>query len=268
MNLSISNIAWESRYDSEVASLLYNKGIRYVDIAPTKYIKDFSKIDFKNLERIKKFWSDYGISIYGIQSLFFGTKSLNLFSNFFVREKMLKHLECVCQVSKTLNAKRLVFGSPVNRNISSANGHNIEEIYTDFFRSLSEIAYKYELTVCLEPNPAIYNCNFMTDSRETSLVVKKVNRDNIRMQLDTGSIIINNENPSDICKKYKHIISHIHISAPNLNPLDIDDSLQRNCFLEVKRSFSSSVLTLEMLPKKKYDFISEIEFCLDSLINL
>ena len=75
MEISISNIAWEKNNDEKVKSLLKKKNIRFIDLAPTKYINDISDFIEKDILKIKDYWNDSGIKIYGMQSLLFGVKT-------------------------------------------------------------------------------------------------------------------------------------------------------------------------------------------------
>ena len=42
--LSISNIAWDIKQDDLVGNLLKNLDVKYIDIAPSKYILNFYKV--------------------------------------------------------------------------------------------------------------------------------------------------------------------------------------------------------------------------------
>ena len=66
----------------------------------------------------------------------------------------------------------------------------------------------------------------MTSTKEAADVVRSVDRNSIKLQLDTGTILINNEDIEIICKEFKDIISHIHISQPNLSPINFEKNKQ------------------------------------------
>ena len=56
----------------------------------------------------------------------------------------------------------------------------------------------------------------MITSHETAEIVKATNHDSIKMQLDTGAILMNREDLCSIFKDYSEIIGHIHLSEPYL----------------------------------------------------
>ena len=74
MELSVSNIGWDISDDKKVLSLLKKYKIKNIDIAPTKYFKNPSKTTFKDISKVKRWWNNEGIKIFGMQSLMFGTK--------------------------------------------------------------------------------------------------------------------------------------------------------------------------------------------------
>lgn len=219
--LSISNIAWDVKDDLKVAQILNKHDVKYIDLAPSKYFKDFK--DFKEatiteIKQVKDTWKKQGISIYGMQSLMFGTKDLNLFADNLVQSVMLDHLSSVCRIGDLLDARYLVFGSPKNRDCSVVEDDKREGIALDFFYRLGEIAKHYNVTICLEPNPELYGANFLTTTQVTFDFVCKLNHPNIRMQLDTGTMLVNHEVAS-VIEQVKAMIGHVHLSQKNLTVL-------------------------------------------------
>ena len=67
-----------------------------------------------------------------------------------------------------------------------------------FFRRLGDIAQNFGVVICLEPNPTCYGANFMTTSAETAQVVEQIAHPAVRMQLDTGALTINGEDPATV----------------------------------------------------------------------
>ena len=59
----------------------------------------------------------------------------------------------------------------------------------------------------------------MCTSSETAQIVNEVSHENIKMQLDTGALNINQESPATVVTDYSKILGHIHISEPNLVPI-------------------------------------------------
>ena len=260
MRISISNIAWQKEEDEKISKLLNKYEIDAIDIAPSKYFSEFSNTNIQDILKVRNWWSDRGIEIIGMQSLLYGTIGLNLFDNFDIQERMLKHLEEVCRIAHYLNAKRLVFGSPRNRDRSGLSNQKALEIATNFFKKLAEIAQKYNVIVCLEPNPVCYGSNFMTTSRETATIVSEVNHPAIKMQFDTGALSINEEDPFQVCLQYKNLIGHIHLSDPNLTPLGLTPGIHKDVATALRSSLPEFPVTIEMLiksPNQKDSILEE-----------
>ena len=216
--LSISNIAWDVKDDLKVADILNKHDVKYIDLAPSKYFNNFKEATITEIEQVKKAWKKRGISIYGMQSLMFGTKDLNLFADNLVQSIMLDHLSSVCRIGQLLDARYLVFGSPKNRDCSVVEEDKRESIALDFFYRLGETAKHYNVIICLEPNPTLYGANFLTTTKDTYDFVFKLNHPYIRMQLDTGTMLVNCENAT-IVNQVQSMIGHVHLSQKHLTVL-------------------------------------------------
>ncbi len=259
MKLSISNIAWDISKDEDVASILNKYQVHAIDVAPPKYFPITSAASESDVQLVKSYWEDKGIGIIGMQSLLFGTQGLNVFGNVENQASMLEHLSHICRIGKQLGATKLVFGSPRNRDRSGFDDKETRAIAKDFFGRLGDIAKESEVVICLEPNPVCYNANFMVDSLETATVVEYINHSNIKMQLDLGAMFINNELPEVIIPKIKHLIGHIHISEPQLVPINIDNRYHRIVAPLLQQYLPNKDITIEMLTSNENISLDEIE---------
>lgn len=222
-SLSVSNIAWDPTLDREVARLLLDNGVQNIDVAPTKYLSDLKSATDGEVAQIRNFWAGYGINIVGFQSLLFGTSDLNIFGSSTDRDRTISHLRTVAKIARALGAQRLVFGSPKNRDRTGLDDQTVEQIYLDFFSQLGDVGREHDLIFCLEPNPEIYDCNFMTTSLETAQVVRAVDDSNVLMQFDTGALEITGENALEEAIKNKDLVGHIHLSSRNLMPAHLNE---------------------------------------------
>ena len=160
---------------------------------------------------------------------------------------MLEHLAAICRIGAGLGATRLVFGSPKNRDRSALNDQQTAYQATQFFRQLGDIALQAGVTICLEPNPVCYGANFMTDSGETARVVRLASHPAIRMQLDTGALTINAEDPSTLLKARSDLIGHVHVSEPQLVPLGDGGTEHARMAQAIEQYLPSHVVSIEML---------------------
>ena len=259
MKLSISNIAWEVGEDEKVASLLQELSIDHIDLAPGKYIKDFHSDFSSDCLSVKTWWLERGIRFAGMQALLYGTSGLNIFGSVESQQQLLEHLSAVCRIGDSLDARKLVFGSPKNRDRSGLSDQQALTMACDFFLKLAPIAESAGVLICLEPNPESYGCNFMTTTAEAASVVSAINHPAIRLQLDTGSLAMNDENPYEICRSYQNLIGHVHLSEPQLLPVGTGTCDHQSCATALAQTMPDALVTLEMLTRSAQDPIAAIK---------
>lgn len=267
MRLAISNIAWDVVEDEEVVALLQKYQVDAIDIAPGKYFPDPMNVSSSDIFRVKDWWGNHGIEITGMQALLFGTQGLNVFGSAQSQQAMLSHLAGVCRIAAGLKATRLVFGSPRNRDCSGLNEQETIEIALSFFRQLGDIAQIHDVIICLEPNPTHYGANFMTTTAETAHMVELIQHPAIKMQFDTGAMILNQENISEILPKYSHLIGHIHISEAELLPIGTGNTQHNAIHNVLQQCLPAHVVTIEMLATSNESHLRTIECALQHTIN-
>ncbi|RAO77897.1 sugar phosphate isomerase/epimerase family protein [Dyella jiangningensis] len=250
MRLSISNIAWDPSEDEGVAALLARYAVDAIDVAPGKYFSEPGLATVAEIAAVKSWWKERGVEITGMQALLFGTTGLNLFGPAEVRRKMLDHLCAICRIAQGLGASRLVFGSPRNRDRLDLSDEQVDEIAVSFFRELGDVAQAHGVVICLEPNPERYGANFMTTAEETVRVVELVDHPAIRMQLDTGALTINREQPAEALERCAQFIGHVHASEPDLVPLGDGATDHRLIHSLLREQLPDHVVVIEMLATK------------------
>jgi D-psicose/D-tagatose/L-ribulose 3-epimerase len=259
MRLAISNIAWEVAEDESVAALLQRYKVDAIDIAPGKYFPRPAEATIAEILNVKQWWASRGFEITGMQALLFRTTGLNVFGPPASQDSMLEHLGTVCRIGSVLGATRLVFGSPKNRDRSGLSDAATLKKAAAFFRRLGDLAAAESVMVCLEPNPPCYAANFMTTSAETAHVVEAIDHPAIRMQLDTGAMTINEEDPAAVVLSYAGLIGHIHASEPNLMPLGDGGTNHSQAFLALSQHLPKAIVSIEMLATQNEPHLSSIE---------
>jgi sugar phosphate isomerase/epimerase len=259
MRLAISNIAWDTSEDEDVAELLKRYGVDAIDIAPGKYFPDPSKAADEEIARVKRWWAERDIEITGMQALLFGASGLNVFGSPDIQDAMLQHLAAVCRIGAGLGATRLVFGSPKNRDRTGLSDEQTAGMAIAFFRRLGDIAQPYGVMFCLEPNPPCYGANFMTTSAQTAEVVRHIAHPALRMQFDTGAITINDEDPSVILQNSATLIGHIHASEPGLVPLGNGSADHARFAACLRRRLPGHIVSIEMLATSDEPHLVSIE---------
>ncbi len=267
MRLAISNIAWDTAEDETIATLLHRFGVDAIDVAPGKYFPDPARATEEDIMRVKNWWSQRGIEITGMQALLFGTTGLNVFGPPAVQDAMLHHLTAVCRIGAGLGATRLVFGSPKNRDRTGLSDQQAMAVAVPFFRRLADIAESCGVVICLEPNPICYGANFMTTSAETVQVVAQIAHPAIRMQLDTGALTINGEDPARVLQDWASLIGHVHASEPDLLPLGDGGTDHGKVIAALQQHLPNHVVSIEMLATRNEPHPVSIERALNVAIR-
>ncbi|WP_283151023.1 sugar phosphate isomerase/epimerase family protein [Silvimonas soli] len=259
MRLAISNIAWDTTEDEGAAALLKKYHVDAIDIAPGKYFPVPGKATAADMHAVKDQWAERGVEITGMQALLFGTTGLNMFGAPDIQQAMLDHLGAVCRLGAGTGAKRLVFGSPKNRDRSGLSDSQTLDMAIPFFRRLGDLALQHDVIVCLEPNPPCYGANFMTDSVETAEVVQLVGHPAIKMQLDTGALTINGENARNVLAEHAELIGHVHASEPDLIPLGDAKTDHGTLHAILREYLPEHVVSIEMVATKHEPHLASIE---------
>lgn len=267
MRLAISNIAWDIVEDEAIVTLLHRYGVDAIDVAPGKYFPELANATDEDIALVKNWWFERGVEITGMQALLFGTTGLNVFGPLESQDTMLQHLTAVCRIGAGLGAKRVVFGSPKNRDRTGLSDQQAMDVAVPFFRRLGDIAQFYGVFICLEPNPTCYGANFMTTSAETAMVVKEIGHAAVRMQLDTGALTVNSEDPILALQDCAHLIGHVHASEPALLPLGDGGTDHAKVVAALKQYLPNHVVTIEMLATKNEPHELSIERALTMAIQ-
>ena len=244
MRLSVSNIAWNIDEEAAAAELLAEAGIAHVDVAPGKYFPDPAGATDGEIATVGSWWRERGFAILGMQSLLFGTAGLNLFAD--ADGRMFERLAQVCRIGGRLGARALTFGSPRQRDRTGIDDATATAIAVDFFGRLGERAQTEGVIVCLEPNAAIYGCNFMVATTETAAIVEAVAHAAIRLQLDVGTIALNDEPAAATVARVAPLIGHIHASEPQLRPLGDAGAPHQEVADTLRRLGRDDIVTIEM----------------------
>lgn len=259
MRLALSNIAWDVAEDDVIATLLQRFAVDAIDVAPGKYFPEPAKATDADIARVKNWWAERDIEITGMQALLFGTSGLNVFGSQESQSDLLQHLAAVCRIGAGLGATRLVFGSPKNRDRNGLNDQEALDVAVPFFRQLGDIALARGVMICLEPNPTCYGANFMTTSAETLKTVKTISHPAIRMQLDTGAMVINGENARVILQDCATLIGHVHASEPDLLPMGEGGTDHGQMEVLLRQYLPDHVVSIEMLATKHEPHAVSIE---------
>lgn len=219
MRLSISNIAWDASWDTQVYEWMAELGYVGLEIAPTRI---FPNNPYDHLDEAAR-WAnnlkaEYGLSISSMQSIWYGRQE-KVFGSKEERKALVDYTKQAIDFAESIHCKNLVFGCPRNRAVPENMAMNVVmSIAEDFFRELGEYAHEHNTVLAMEANSPIYNTNYINTTAEALELVKQVNSQGFLLNLDVGTMICNEENVS-LLKSNVPYINHVHISEPGLKPL-------------------------------------------------
>lgn len=260
-SLVVSNICLKNVSQFQFSCLLKLFGIKNVQIAPTTLIQDWS-----NINKIK--FDDYinnNINVYSFQSITFGLQNQNIFDEN-TRDKLMAHLKIVLDCAINYNIKVVVFGCPKNRKILNFDSNSIDDTFAYFFRELGDYIGDNDLKICIENNSKVYECNYLNTIAEVGKIVKKINHKNIKMMVDIGNAVMENDSLEDIYK-FSDVIYNIDIALPKMDYLSSIHNKNINYFLYIlNRIQYNGNKNLEMLIKEETPEL-ELEKIVGSIKN-
>jgi sugar phosphate isomerase/epimerase len=180
---------------------------------------------------------------------------------------LLKHLKNIIDLAIRCGVENLVFGCPRNRKLLDLNKDN-DEIFIEFMSVLGKYIGTRKLIISIENNSKKYNCNYLNTIEQVGEIVKKINNPNIKMMVDIGNCIMENDNIENIIK-YKNLINHIHISMPFMKPLIKYNEIEYTNFINILKKINyNNVISLEFLNNNDNEELKLLDETLNSFVNL
>lgn len=251
MKLAFSNIAWRAEEESQAVVALSEHGIKYVELAPTKYWNDPTIApDDEAAERVD-WWKQHGLAVVAFQSMLFLRPDLKIFESEENREQTLAYMKRFLVLAGKMGASRLVFGSPKNRQLGKMDKDEAMGIAIDFFRELGAEAESNGVMLCIEPNAPQYACDFVTTAKEGSDLVRAINSPGIGLHLDTACMQLAGDDIERSIRNSIDILEHFHISAPMLETVGPDSGIDYESILQLLKDLEyDKVVSIEMKPSE------------------
>lgn len=248
LKLAISNIGFSETFD-------YRELEQYngLEIAPSKIAVDPYAHQDNIAEYAEKMMNEFDLPIVSMQSIWYQI-SEGIFTGGY--DKLVALTKQAIDLADKINCRNIVFGSPKNRNMSNP-AHDLE-IAKRFFREIAEYAEAKQVIIALEPNPTIYQTNFINTTQEAFDFVKELNLPALKVNVDLGTIIYNREDLS-VIKDNIHLVNHVHISEPNLEKIE-----KRQLHKELKKLLVDSgynrYVSIEMKEQSNDDVIKTLRY--------
>lgn len=257
----MSNIAWPQEYDAEMYSFLSERNILGIEIAPTRI---FQERTYENRERTVTFKREllekYNLSVVSMQSVCFG-RNERIFLSEVERITLMEYIKKAIDFAADLECPNLVFGSPKNRNINKDQ----EQLAIDYFTALGKYASEKNTVFALEPNPVIYGTNFINTTTEALDFVKKCNVDGLKVNLDLGTVIYNEEK-LDMLENDMRWINHVHVSEPYLEPIR-HRNLHKKLADVLKKNKYTNYISVEMKSGSELSKIKDTLYYLEDVFK-
>jgi D-psicose/D-tagatose/L-ribulose 3-epimerase len=216
MKLAVSNIGWNVAEEPTILELLQSSGVHGVEIAPTKIWPRWTGASVEEAGELRRRYEDHGLQIPALQSVLFECPELRLFSDADGRLALREHLLRVSQIARYLGAGRVVFGSPRNRDRGTLDPASAMDQAAEFFSALGSDLRDLGVCLCIEANPAVYHCNFVTRWFEAAELVRRIASPGIGLHLDVACTVLAGDDPVMAIQQCATAIRHFHISEPHL----------------------------------------------------
>jgi sugar phosphate isomerase/epimerase len=241
---AVSNIAWPRSEFDRALRLMPELGVSGVEIAPRNVFDSWDVHD-DAVRHLRRRIGDAGLVCPSLQGILFGVNEATLFGGADSRHALRAHLEKVARMAGLLGARACVFGAPKQRDVGALSTADAMAIAIEFFRSIAPIFESEGTAIAFEANAAYYGCNFTTTTAQAITFVHAVDRPGVRLQIDTGTILLEEEDPI-VLRDAAPLCVHAHVSEPDLRAVGQSESDHRPLAATLKSSGYDGFLSIEM----------------------
>lgn len=259
MQLCISSIAWRNDEEEAVAQKMQELGVAHVELAPTKIWTEPVDVSEEEAKKVVTWWKDRNIEVVAFQSMLFSHPELHLFDDEANTKKTLAYLQKFIRLAGFMGAKRMVFGSPKNRQIGTLTYEQAFKSAVTFFSELAKTAEEVGVVFCIEPNAPQYNCDFVTTAQQGIDVVSAVNRGGFKLHLDAACMSLAGDLPENAIINAQDYLRHFHISSPMLDTVEQRDDVDHKAAAAALSTINySGFVSIEMRPTED-DNVARVE---------
>jgi sugar phosphate isomerase/epimerase len=219
MRLAVSNLAIPRSSGPRDLTYLRSLGVNGIEVAPTR-LAPWEELDARILDDYRSMLADAGLVVSSLQALLFGKDEACLLGNEQSFGRMLDHLTAVAEIGARLGASIGVFGAPRNRRRRDMERATAWSLGCERLERLAAAVEPFGFALVLEPVPAAYGGDFLTQAAETLQMVGEVNRPGLRAHLDTGCIKLGGDDIAVAIHGAGEALSHFHIAEPGLSGFD------------------------------------------------
>jgi sugar phosphate isomerase/epimerase len=244
LELSVSNIAFPAGKLEDALALLARLDIDTLEVAPHNVFGQW-QVSGAEIDAFRRRLADAGMRCIALQGIAFGAGAVHLFASADRREALYRHLVLVAKMAARLGAGACVFGAPRLRDPGDLEPEQARAIAVDFLRRVGSIYASEGTTLSVEPNSRHYACRFVTTTTEAVDLMKEVNVPGVGLQIDTGTMFLENEEPDILIRAAPHA-AHAHVSEPDLAPVGSADVDHHAVAGALRKSGYAGSLSIEM----------------------
>ncbi|MGG6294557.1 sugar phosphate isomerase/epimerase family protein [Leptolyngbya sp. AN02str] len=215
MKLTVSNIAWPDEVDETILSLLADRKVAAIEVAPTRISPDW-QLTADVITKFRNRLEEQGLQCSSLQAILYACPDLKVFGGVDTKAKLVQHLKRVADLAAQLGARPLVFGAPKNRLRGPLSETDAFAQAVDLFQEVGQYCADLDVCLCIEPNPTLYGCDFVTHSAQGAELVRAVNSPGFRLHLDVAGMYLAGEDIPRSLDSCMDVLEHIHISEPHL----------------------------------------------------
>ena len=241
--LSLSNIGFPAADLDEALPLLQKLGLSGVEIAPYNVWGRWDVSDAEVDLLLHRLEAE-GLECPALQGIVYNAGSAHLFASSDSRAALHDHLAVVARIAGRLGARACVFGAPRLRDPGALPEAEARTIAIDFLRGIGPIFAAEGSALAFEPNARQYACRFITTTAEAIDLVREVDAPGIGLQIDTGTIFLEHENPA-VLTRAASLAAHAHISEPDLAPIGTSGVQHAPLAAALREGYAGS-LSIEM----------------------
>ena len=225
MKLAVSNLAWPVADDTAAAAVLRTCGVRGVELAPSKVWECAPYVVEGAAESYAGWWRDADCAVVAFQAIIFGHAELDLFGDDPIVAALRQHLSAMGRLAARCGASVLVLGAPANRRKGRRLMSDAVTAAARALRPAVEELASVGVSLCIEPNPPRYGCDFVNTAAEAAQLVEAVGHPNCGIHLDTAALALSGETTAKALAPIIRQVRHVHLSEVDLVPVGTSESV-------------------------------------------
>ena len=259
MKLAISNIAWPPAERHSVYRAMSRLGFTGLEVAPgLLFAEEPDPFDPREgtVRAVRSELAEFGLILVSAQSLMFGVEGAQLFGSRGEQEKFRAAMGRAIDFTAEMSIPNIVFGSPGNRiRPEGLSAGDAAVTAAGVFREIGDHAQSRGVTVAIEPVPALYGGNFLTDFASTLEMVRLTAHAAIRMNFDIGALHSAGEfsRLADWFDESRDVVSHVHVSEKHLAPAPANPEIAETALEALADAGYKGWISIEMRAPNPFD---------------